>query len=167
MERGLDDALRRPPRRLRLRPRQPRQWRVALSAPGGVALSRAEPVEIREGPGWVRLDYRKDVEPGSALDFSAMGFQDVPAGKYGWLRAVGNHFEFEDLPGVPQRFHGVNLCFSANFPDHATADRRIAQVPAEVRGGALCFRASTLADDGTATLYWEIVSHRTAGTETP
>ena len=101
------------------------EWRVSLSAPGGIALSRSEPVEIREGPGWVRLDYRKDIEPGSALDFSGMGFQGAPAGKYGWLRSVGNHFEFEGLPGVPQRFHGVNLCFNANFPDHATADRLV------------------------------------------
>ena len=106
------------------------EWRVTLSAPGGLALSRAEPLEIHEGPRWVRLDYRKDIEPGSALDFSALGLTDAPAGKYGWLRAVGNHFEFEGRPGVPVRFHGVNLCFSANFPDHAAADRLVARLVA-------------------------------------
>jgi hypothetical protein len=51
-----------------------------------------------------------------------MGFVDAPAGKHGWLRNTGGHFEFENLPGRPKRFYGVNLCFTANYPDHALAD---------------------------------------------
>ena len=98
-------------------------WEVSLSAPGGIALRQVQPFRIEEGERWVRLDYKKDVRPGSALDLSGQGFQDAPAGKYGWLKAVGNHFEFEGLPGVGQRFYGVNLCFSSNYPDHDMADR--------------------------------------------
>ena len=100
------------------------EWRFVLSDPSGapLRLSAGKPVEILPGDRWAPLEWHKDVEPGSALDFSGMRLQDAPAGKYGWLRAVGNRFEFEGLPGVPQRFYGANLCFTANYPDHALAD---------------------------------------------
>ena len=100
------------------------EWHVVLSDPSGapVRLSEETPVEILSGDHWIPLVWHKDVEPGSALDFSGMGFQDAPAGKHGWLRAAGGQFEFEGVPGVAQRFYGVNLCFSANYPDHALAD---------------------------------------------
>ena len=100
-------------------------WEVSLSSPDGIALHQVEPFRIVEGNEWVRLDYKKDVLPGSALDLSGLGFQDAPAGKYGWLKAVDGHFEFENRPNVPQRFYGVNLCFSANYPDHDLADRLV------------------------------------------
>ena len=100
-------------------------WDMTLSAPDGVSLALATPIEIVEGPDWTRLDFHKDIEPGSALDFSNQGLQDAPAGKHGRLKAVGGHFEFESLPGVEQRFYGVNLCFSANYPDHDVADRLV------------------------------------------
>ena len=100
-------------------------WDMTLSTPDGFALGEDKPVDIVEGAGWVRLDYRKDIEPGSALDLSGQGLQDAPAGKHGWLKAVGGHFEFEGLPGVEQRFYGVNLCFTANYPDHDLADRLV------------------------------------------
>ena len=100
-------------------------WKMRVSSPDGIAMASAKPVTIARGEDWVPLDYRKDVLPGSALDFSGMGFQDAPAGKYGWLKAVGGHFEFEGLPGVEQRFYGVNLCFTANYPDHEMADRLV------------------------------------------
>ncbi|MBR1835676.1 MAG: hypothetical protein IJ783_00145 [Kiritimatiellae bacterium] len=98
-------------------------WNMKVSSPDGIAMTSSKPVTIARGDDWVPLEYRKDPIPGSALDFSGMGFQDAPAGKYGWLRAVGGRFEFEGLPGVEQRFYGVNLCFSANYPDHEMADR--------------------------------------------
>ena len=100
-------------------------WEVSLSSPDGIALHQVEPFRIVEGNEWVRLDYKKDVLPSSALDLSGLGFQDAPAGKYGWLKAVDGHFEFENRPNVPQRFYGVNLCFSANYPDHDLADRLV------------------------------------------
>ena len=57
-----------------------------------------------------------------------MGLQDAPAGKYGWLRNVGGHFEFEGRPGVRQRFYGVNLCFEANFSDRELADALVTRL---------------------------------------
>jgi hypothetical protein len=73
----------------------------------------------------VVFDYRRDIESGSALDFSKIAQCHAPAGKYGWVKAVGEHFEFENLPGVPQRFYGVNLCMSLNYPSHEEAERMI------------------------------------------
>jgi hypothetical protein len=52
-----------------------------------------------------------------------LGFTDAPAGKYGRVVAKGPHFEFEQRPGVPQRFYGVNVCFGANFLEPADATR--------------------------------------------
>jgi hypothetical protein len=99
-----------------------RAFACTLSAPSGVSATVDRPVVISRGDDWIPLDCGKDIEAGSALDFSGMGLQDAPAGKYGWLRNVGGHFEFEGRPGVPQRFYGVNLCFDANFPEPALAD---------------------------------------------
>ncbi len=87
---------------------------------------RSGPLVIERGERWAPLEIRREPVPGSALDFSGMGLQDAPAGKHGWLKNVGGHFEFEGLPGVEQRFYGANLCSTANFPDHATADRLVA-----------------------------------------
>ena len=97
--------------------------RIVLASPCQVVCD--QPYVIREENGWTPLDYRKDILEGSALDFSNQGLLDAPAGKHGWLRNVDGHFEFEKLPGVKQRFYGVNLCFSANCPDHETADRLV------------------------------------------
>lgn len=101
------------------------EWNVTLSSPDGLSLKRMKPCVISEGDEWVKMDHRKDVKPGSALDLSAQGLQDAPAGKHGWLKAKNGHFEFEGLPGMEQRFYGVNLCFTANYLDHATADRLV------------------------------------------
>ena len=95
---------------------------------GGVKTAVDRPVVVKAGPDWIPLDYRKDIEAGSALDFSNQGLQDAPAGRHGWLKAVNGHFEFENLPGRKQRFYGVNLCFDANFPDHAFADRLVTRL---------------------------------------
>ena len=100
-------------------------WEMALAAPDGFEITDSKPLDITANDDWVRLDYRKDIVPGSALDLSGQGLQDAPAGKHGWLKAVGGHFEFENLPGVEQRFYGVNLCFTANYPDHEMADRLV------------------------------------------
>ena len=84
------------------------------------ASAQEDKTVIKEGADWVRLEYWKDIKAGSALDFSGMGFL-APAGKYGYLKAVGGHFEFENLPGVEQRFFGVNFCNTANYPTHSQA----------------------------------------------
>ncbi len=70
---------------------------------------------VAEGSEWIPLEYRRDIVPGSALDFSGQGLHDAPAGKHGWLVSRNGHAEFERRPGVPARFYGVNLCNSANY----------------------------------------------------
>ena len=80
-----------------------------------------EPVTLQAGPDWIPLKNETDILAGSALDFTALKLTEAPAGKYGRVIAKGPHFEFEKKPGVPQRFYGANLCFSANYltPDDA------------------------------------------------
>ncbi|MGN0853330.1 MAG: hypothetical protein ACI4Q3_08135 [Kiritimatiellia bacterium] len=95
-------------------------------------------VTITAGPDWIPLKAEADIEPGSALDFSALRGTEAPAGRYGRPVARGGHFEFENLPGVPQRFYGVNVCGDANTPDFETA-RRFARRLARVGYNALRF----------------------------
>lgn len=107
-----------------------RMVRMALSTAFAAFVTFAAPMlayggfSVRETPGaWAVIDNLKEITAGSALDFSQMGFADAPAGKHGWTRAVGDVFEFESLPGAPQRFYGVNLCMSAAFPHEDEAER--------------------------------------------
>ena len=99
-----------------------------VSAREPLTVECQKPTVIRAGDGWTAIDYKKDIREGSALDFSHMGFADAPAGKYGWLRNAGGHFEFEKRPGKTQRFYGVNLCYSANFPSADLSDRLMARL---------------------------------------
>lgn len=71
---------------------------------------------------WVPVKDTTAVKAGSALDFSAAGWIDAPAGKYGRVVRKGDHFEFAGKPGVKQRFYGVNLCFTANYMSAADAE---------------------------------------------
>ena len=77
-----------------------------------------EPYVLRRGKKWVPVKVAREIEKGSALDFS--GADASPCRR---VVARGRHFEFEDSPGVPRRFCGVNICGSANFarPDVAEA----------------------------------------------
>ncbi|NMA48000.1 MAG: hypothetical protein GX945_15710 [Lentisphaerae bacterium] len=79
-----------------------------------INFERDVPFTLTANEDWIPLDTKLDIEPGSALDLSGVLKHDAPAGKHGYLRAVGPNFEFENLPGVPQRFYGVNFCFSAH-----------------------------------------------------
>ena len=55
---------------------------------------------VAEGPDWIPLECRRDIEPGSALDSSGLGIHDAPSGKHGWLRSAGGHAEFVPGTGV-------------------------------------------------------------------
>lgn len=92
-----------------------RRMEISFSAEGGVERVEAGPVEIARSREWVPVADSTDIVPGSALDFSKLGWMDAPAGKHGRVVAKGPHFEFEGRPGVPQRFYGCNLCFTANY----------------------------------------------------
>ena len=98
---------------------------ILLACISSSAFAQGERYVIRQNQDWLKLDYWKNIKPGSALDFTHMGLQDAPAGKYGWLKVVDGHFEFENLPGVDQRFYGINLCFTANYLSKREVDEFI------------------------------------------
>lgn len=81
---------------------------------------------------WVPFNPTAEVRVGSALDFSSVCGRVSPAGMHGRLIVAGDHFEFEKLRGIPQKFYGVNLCFSACYPkteqDAETLAQRLAAV---------------------------------------
>ena len=96
----------------------------SLAATDGVTVEHDTPVTIVAGKDWIPLPVELDIVPGSALDFSALGLQDAPAGKHGWLKAdEDGAFFFERQPDRPVRFYGVNLCFSAHYITHEQSDR--------------------------------------------
>lgn len=66
------------------------------------------PWRAEAGAAFVPLAYKADIVKGSALDFTDV-VPRVACGTYGRLRAKDGHFEFERLPGVRQKFYGVNL----------------------------------------------------------
>ena len=70
---------------------------TALDAQAPVTASELGSGEfvIAAGEGWIPFEYRKAVEPGSALDFSKLAHRHAPAGKFGRVVAKGGHFEFE------------------------------------------------------------------------
>lgn len=70
---------------------------------------------LKPGAEWKAFDFKVGVTPGSILDFSDLA--DAPAGKHGRAVVRGGNFEFEKLPGVPQRFYGANICFNVNYQE--------------------------------------------------
>jgi hypothetical protein len=102
------------------------RFTLATHAPQHLTLD--QPVTLQAGAEWIPLKPETDIVPGSALDFTALGLADAPAGKHGRVVAKGPHFEFEAKPGVAQRFYGVNLCFSANYLETAEAARLAARL---------------------------------------
>ena len=106
---------------------------VCLAAALGAVRAEENTVVIRAGADWIPVGPFADVEAGSALDFSARAARDAPAGRHGFLRAAGPHFEFEGRPGVPVRLYGANLCSEACYPrTDEEADRLVARL---VRAG--------------------------------
>ena len=108
---------------------------------------------ISAGEGWIPFEYRKAVEPGSALDFSKLSHRHAPAGKFGRVVAKGGHFEFERLP-VFIALDGAKKCRV-----HAldVSGRRVGEVPCAFDKGFLSFTADTKGPDGKGVLAWEIV----------
>lgn len=105
--------------------RKGQTYRVSMTIFGAGEYDPAggQPVEVGKGPDWIPLAANPWVAPGSALDVAALRPTGAPAGKHGRVVARGGHFEFENMPGVPQRFYGVNICEDANTPPLGTADR--------------------------------------------
>ena len=102
---------------VRVKAGEPLTLGFTLRGPVPYKLGKGRSFRLAAGKDWIPLPVGKPwLKPGSALDFSAMPWFDAPAGKHGRVVARGENFEFERLPGVPQRFLGVNLCFSACVP---------------------------------------------------
>ena len=78
-------------------------------------------LKIVEGPGWVPFTYFKNIEAGSALDFSGESHLDRPAGKHGRVIVKDGHFAFADSPDVSRHFWGCNINGEAMCPDHDLA----------------------------------------------
>jgi hypothetical protein len=96
----------------------------AADAPKDSAAQSIAPTAITAGPDWIALRPELEIEAGSALDFSGLGFTEAPAGKHGRVIArPDGQFAFADSPGQARRFYGVNLCFSALCLPKDQADR--------------------------------------------
>ena len=93
-----------------------------------VTISAGDALELVKGPtviggdDWVPLEDSTAIKEGSVLDFSGMPWMDAPAGKHGRVVVRDGHFEFEKLPGVKQRFYGVNLVFGACYMSEAETE---------------------------------------------
>ena len=87
------------------------------------SITEEKPYSVTSGKEWLEYRAPLEIRPGSIVDLSDL--QEAPAGKHGFLRRKGSHFEWEGQPGKPVRFWGVNLCFAACFPTHADADRLV------------------------------------------
>lgn len=98
-------------------------WMVVGLALGDDAPLPAVPPDVMAaGPRWLAGEAPWEVEPGSALDLSWL----TPAQPPGRLVARGARLELESAPGKPVRLLGANLCFTANYPTHQTAERMAA-----------------------------------------
>ena len=86
-----------------------------------IRLPKNQPYYVVTGSEWKAIDYNKDIEAGSVLDFS--GLLDAPAGKYGYLKAVNGKLAFEKKTDTPVRFYGTNYCGSANYLDKEWCER--------------------------------------------
>ena len=76
---------------------------------GGMAFREGgEHVRIAAGDEWIEVAPMPEIRPGSALDFSSWKHSGR-AGRHGHVVSRNGHFEFALLPGVPQRFWGVNV----------------------------------------------------------
>lgn len=100
-------------------------WMIAALSvsPDDIPLfTEVKPWTAAAGRDWVEHRHEIEIEAGSVFDFSA-GLH-APAGKYGPIMITPEgRFAFRDRPDERVRFWGVNLCFSANYPEKELADR--------------------------------------------
>ncbi len=97
-------------------------WMVAAVSIGDPVSALRPQIrrKLNAGKDWRAVENTFKIEKDSALDFSHLN--QKPAGKFGWVKAAGEHFEFEKLPGKAIRFYGTNLCWSSNFMDKKQAE---------------------------------------------
>jgi hypothetical protein len=100
-----------------------------VTSPEGLAYSPdlpafMKPVTLAANDKWVPLkEDDLDIVPGSALDFSGMGFTQGPV-KERIVATPDGHFASVYLDmGVKRRFYGVNFCFDTSYLPKEEADR--------------------------------------------
>ena len=106
---------------------------LAIALPNGEQFELNQPTRYvaNASTKWRPVRKAAEILPGSAADFTSMrGNGGVPAGRHGYLVVKDGHFEFERLPGVKQRFYGVNLAYKACFPERDEAERLAAMLAA-------------------------------------
>ena len=131
-----------------------------LSAPGPVKAEGTGLEIITQDDSWIPVTAYEYVKPGSPLDFTNVCGTEKPAGKFGRVRRVGDHFEFENLPGVPQRFHGLTSGSGEyGYKDEALRDAGLADV---ARRG---YNATRIHDYESAVLDPDDPSQTTLGEE--
>ena len=88
------------------------------------------PVKIVAGEQWIPLNVPSlEIAPGSVLDLSGQGFVKGTIGEVDRLVLTKDgHFARAKEPTKPLRFYGINLCFSAQFLDHAEADKLLDRI---------------------------------------
>lgn len=96
-----------------------------IGGAGPIVKTELKPIVLGASEEWIPLSAASSIRGGSALDFSELIPTDKPAGCHGRVVARGSHFEFENLPGIQQRFYGVNLCQLANFPESLADARKL------------------------------------------
>jgi hypothetical protein len=90
----------------------------------GKTPAALQPVVLEANEEWIPLHQELEIVPGSALDLSGLGFVQGPCGTKGRVIATPDgHFAFAKEPGKPQRFYGINLCYSAQYLSKEQVDR--------------------------------------------
>lgn len=117
---------------------KPHQWMIVGISSTDLPIPREERKSYRivESDDWKPFRYNPaEIEKGSPMDFSWL--LDAPAGKHGRIVVRNGHFEFENQPGKPLRFYGVNLSETSNFPEKKNAAK---VADAIARSGYNCVR---------------------------
>lgn len=97
-------------------PGEVRRFRCILGAEEPIERMVKGDWSPTETDGWAPVDYTEEVDPGSALDFSSLRPDNVPAGTFGRVIARDGRFEFEKRPGERIRFWGNNISLW-HYPD--------------------------------------------------
>ena len=106
------------------------RYAFTVSADEPIVAKSDLPLVIEPGDDWIPIKYRREIEPGSALDFSGMGFTDAPAGKYGWMR---KKYLKEHRPVLYNTLIATGKLQKHLMEIEETAQHRLEQMMAEMR----------------------------------